>query len=41
MVGSDFKVIGGDEKEDVVMFALDLDVGFIAGSKGVDVAFVL
>ena len=41
MIGSDFKVISGDEKEDVLMFALDLDVGFIAGSKGVDTTFVL
>jgi len=41
MVGSDFMVISGDEKEDVVMFALDLDIGFIAGSKGVDITFVL
>ncbi len=34
-------VIGGDEKEDILMFALDLDIGFIAGSKGVDTTFVL
>ncbi len=40
MAGSDFKVIGRDEKEGVVMLALHLDVGFITVSNGSTLQFL-
>jgi len=41
MVGSDLKAFGGDEEKDVVMFADDFDVSFIAGTDGIDGSFTL
>ena len=32
MVGGDFQVLGGDKEEDEMVFALDFDIGFIAGA---------
>ena len=41
VVSGDFKGFGGDEEEDEVMFAPDLDVGFICGVDRIDWAFSL
>lgn len=41
VVSGDFQRFGGDEEEDEVMFALDLDVGFICGADRIDGAFSL
>ena len=41
MVRSDFQVIGRDEEEYVLMFAQDLDVGFITGRYVINQTFVL
>lgn len=41
VVSGDFKGFGGDEEEDEVVFALDLDVGFICGVDRIDGAFSL
>jgi len=41
VVSGDFKRFGGDEEEDEVMFASDLDVGFICGADRIDGAFSL
>lgn len=41
VVSGDFKGFGGDEEEDEVMFASDLDVGFICGADLIDGAFSL
>jgi len=41
VVSSDFKRFGGYEEEDEVMFAPDLDVGFICGADRIDGAFSL
>ena len=41
MVGGDFQGLGGDEEEDEVVFALDLDIGFICGADRVNGAFSL
>ena len=41
VVSGNFKGLGGDEEEDEVVFALDLDVGFICGADGINGAFSL
>lgn len=41
MIGGDFQGLGGDKEEDEVVFALDLDIGFICGADGIDRAFSL
>ena len=41
MVRGDFQVIGRDEEEYVLMFAQDLDVGFITGRYVINQTFVL
>lgn len=41
VVSGDFEGFGGDEEEDEVVFALDLDVGFICGADRIDGAFSL
>jgi hypothetical protein len=41
VVSGDVKRFGGDEEEDEVMFASDLDVGFICGADRIDGAFSL
>jgi hypothetical protein len=41
VVSGDFKGFGGDEEEDEVVFALDLDIGFIFGGDRINGAFAL
>lgn len=41
VIGRNFEVSGRDKEEDVIMLALDFNVGFIAGAYGVDRAFML
>jgi len=41
VVGGDLEALGRDEKEDIVVFAHDLDVGFIACADLVDGSFIL
>jgi len=41
VIGSNFKIFRGDKQEDVIMLALDFNVGFIPGAYGVDRAFML
>jgi len=41
MVGGDLEAFGGDEEKDIVMFADDFDVRFIAGADEIDGSFLL
>jgi len=41
VVSSDFEAFRGDEEENVVMLAEDLDVGFIASRNGINEALML
>jgi hypothetical protein len=41
MVCGDFEVFGRDKEKDVIIFAFDFDVGFIAGACGSDRPLVL
>lgn len=41
MVSGDLEAFRGDKEEDVMMFAHDLDIGFIACAYVIDGAFVL
>lgn len=41
MIGRNFEAFGGDKEEDVIMLALDFNVGFIARAYWVDMAFML
>lgn len=41
MIGRNFEALGRDKEEDVIMFALYFDIGFISGVYGVDMAFML
>lgn len=41
VVSGDFEGLGGDEEEDEVVFALDLDIGFICSADRINGAFSL
>ena len=41
MVGGDFKGFGGDKEKDIVVFAQDLDIGFVSGTDRINRAFIL
>jgi len=41
VIGRNFEALGRDKEEDVIVFALDFDVGFISSAYGVDRAFML
>jgi hypothetical protein len=41
MVGGDLEALGGEEEKDIVMFADDFDVGFIACTDEIDGSFML
>ena len=41
MIGGDFKALGRDEEENVVILSEDLDVGFIASGDVIDGALVI
>lgn len=41
VIGRNFEALGRDKEEDVIMLALDFDIGFITGAYGVDRSFML
>jgi len=41
MIGGDFVIEGGDEKEGIGLFAIDFDIGFIARTLVVDFSLAI